>query len=205
MSAMTTVRRAEPEDRATMAAMYARAFDDDPVWTFVFPDAGSRPTQSAQLFSAFIRAHVGDGETLVADDVAGAAVWAPPGKWQIPMTRMLGEVPRLLKALGRRSIRLLGDLQRIERFHASFTTDPHFYLAVLGTDPPQQGRGIGSAVMAPVLARCDEAGLGAYLESSKESNVPFYRRHGFELVGDFTFRDGPTMWPMWREPRPPEP
>jgi GNAT superfamily N-acetyltransferase len=205
MAAMTTVRRAEPGDQATMAAMYARAFDDDPVWSFIFPDAGQRPTQSAHLFSAFIKAHLRDGETLVADDIAGAAVWAPPGKWQIPMTRMIGEVPRLLKALGRRSFGLLGDLQRIERLHARFTSDPHFYLAVLGTDPPRQGKGIGSAVMTPVLARCDQAGLGAYLESSKESNVPFYRRHGFEVVGEFTFRNGPTMWPMWREARPPVP
>jgi ribosomal protein S18 acetylase RimI-like enzyme len=184
--------------------MYARAFYDDPVWSFVFADHDRRLVQSVPLFRAFIKAHEDDEETLVAGDVSGAAVWAPPGRWRIPMTKMLGEVPRLLRSLKTRGPRLLADLNGIERFHAKFTSDPHFYLAVLGTDPPHQGKGIGSSLLSPVLARCDDEGLGAFLESSKESNVPFYRRHGFEVVGEITFKGGPAVWPMWREPRPPE-
>jgi ribosomal protein S18 acetylase RimI-like enzyme len=87
----------------------------------------------------------------------------------------------------------------MEKAHAE--QPDHYYLAVLGTHPDQQGRGVGSALMAPVLAKCDAEGVGAYLESSKESNVPFYERHGFAVVGEVTFPSGPTIWPMWRDPR----
>ena len=81
--------------------------------------------------------------------------------------------------------------------------DPHWYLAVLGTDPSEQGKGIGGALMRPVLAHCDTAGLPCYLESSKERNVPFYRRHGFKVVHEVKLPDnGPSIWTMWREPRP---
>jgi ribosomal protein S18 acetylase RimI-like enzyme len=47
--------------------------------------------------------------------------------------------------------------------------EPHRYLCLLGTDPDKQGRGHGSAVLQPVLDRCEDDGLPANLESSKES------------------------------------
>lgn len=92
-------------------------------------------------------------------------------------------------------------LGKMEKVHPS---EPHWYLAVLGTDPQYQGKGVGSALMAPVLQKCDAEGVPAYLESSKESNVPFYQRHGFEVKGEVNVKNGPTLWPMWRDPHPPE-
>jgi predicted N-acetyltransferase YhbS len=79
--------------------------------------------------------------------------------------------------------------------------EPHWYLAVLGTDPPHQGKGVGAALMTPVLARCDAEGTGAYLESSKPDNVPYYERFGFRVTGQIDMPKGPTMWPMWRDPQ----
>lgn len=80
--------------------------------------------------------------------------------------------------------------------------EPHWYLYLLGTDSAHQGRGHGSAVLQPVLERCDDEVRPAYLESSKEVNIPFCRRHGFEVRSEFCPINGcPPMWPMWREPR----
>ena len=71
---------------------------------------------------------------------------------------------------------------------------------MLGTEPEQQGGGIGSALLDPVLRRCDSDGVAAYLESSKECNVDFYLRHGFTVTDCVDLPGGPPLWFMWREP-----
>ncbi|MGB6107124.1 MAG: GNAT family N-acetyltransferase, partial [Mycobacterium sp.] len=51
------------------------------------------------------------------------------------------------------------------------------------------------------LDRCDAEHAPAYLESSNFDNIAYYHRFGFEVTGEITIPGGPTMWPMWREPR----
>jgi GNAT superfamily N-acetyltransferase len=89
----------------------------------------------------------------------------------------------------------------LERHHP--VRPPHWYLAVLGAEPASQGKGLGSAVLAPVLEQCDADGVGAYLESSKERNIDFYARHGFRVSEELRLGGarGPRLWGMWREPR----
>jgi len=67
-----------------------------------------------------------------------------------------------------------------------------------------QGRGLATAVMAPVLDICDREGRAAYLESSTESNVAFYSHRGFEVTGEVTVPEAALrLWLMWREPSRP--
>ena len=74
----------------------------------------------------------------------------------------------------------------------------------IGTDPSAQGKGIGGALIRQVTDRCDRIGLPCYLESSKDVNVPYYERFGFEVTGETRLgKDGPTIWFMWRDPQVP--
>jgi predicted N-acetyltransferase YhbS len=103
----------------------------------------------------------------------------------------------IVGAVGPRLPRAIKALDLIERAHPR---EPHWYLAVLGTDPAHQNRGVGAALVGPVLAQCDAQGLGGYLESSKEHNIPYYRRFGFVVTGQIDLPRGPSIWPMWRDP-----
>jgi GNAT superfamily N-acetyltransferase len=99
--------------------------------------------------------------------------------------------------LGRRLPAALRLQALLDRKHHE-VAEPHWYLSLLGTDPSFQRRGVGSALLAPVLARAHEQGIPAYLETQKEMNVPYYRRHGFELVEQIQARGCPPMWTMSR-------
>ena len=45
------------------------------------------------------------------------------------------------------------------------------YIWIDGTEPTAQRLGLASAVMQPVLDRCDRERIPAYLESSKAANT----------------------------------
>jgi ribosomal protein S18 acetylase RimI-like enzyme len=196
------IRRATEADIPALAQTLARAFIDDPVATWACASPRLRPLMLERFHGARMRHLLPHAEVWTTDSLSAAAVWAPPGAWKntprqdLELARCL-IYPRLLPRLPLVVSGMLG----IERRHPR-ERPPHFYLAVLGTDPSAQGQGHGSAALAGVLSTCDADGVGAYLESSKESNIDFYSRHGFRVIGELKLPRGPMMWPMWREPRP---
>ncbi len=180
--------------------MLARAFLEDPVAVWSCRPDRLRPRVLERVFAMRLRDLHAHGETWTTDDLQSVAVWAPPDRWHTTPRQDLAYAstllhPRLLLRMPMVVRGLLG----IEGLHPA--EPPHWYLAILGTDPAAQGRGLGSAMMRPVLEECDRDGVGAYLESSKEQNLDFYARHGFRSRPRDGLPRGPRLWPMWRRPR----
>jgi GNAT superfamily N-acetyltransferase len=194
-------RQATDGDIRPLATVLARAFHDDPVMTWLFGERpGPRLRRLRRWFASEARRHRRHGQVLVGDGHEGAAFWDPPGLWKSGWREMLRAAPVMVPAVGPRIPRAIRAFDLIERAHPR---EHHWYLSVLGTDPPHRGRGVGTALVDPVLARCDREGLGAYLESSKPQNIPYYERFGFGVTGQIDLPSGPPVWPMWRDPQPP--
>jgi len=130
--------------------------------------------------------------------IAGVAVWDPPGRWKVGIGQMIRFGPAFIRVFRSRCLRGLALLNAVEHYHPR---EPHYYLFALGTDPLHQGRGIGTSLLAPVLATCDRERLPAYLESSNQRNVPFYQRSGFQVTREIFVPDGPKITLMRRPAR----
>jgi GNAT superfamily N-acetyltransferase len=192
---MATVRLATLDDVPQMAHVQMRAFEDDPLITWMLPADDFR-RRATLLFDCMLRASMIHGSTYTTDDAVCTAVWSPPEAWAFSEEQMEMMAGPFAEAAGERADRALSFFFGMAEVHPS---EPHWYLEGLGTHPDWQRRGIASAVLAPVLGLCDADGLPAYLETQKESNLPFYRRHGFEVVGTTQIPDGaPNIWLMWR-------
>jgi len=199
-TASPSARRATTADAAPLARTLARAFHDDPVACWACPPARLRPRVLERFYAVRLRQMLGDEEVWTDAGHAAAALWAPPRRWRTTLREDLALargmlVPRLLPRLPL----VLHGMTGVERHHPP--EPPHWYLAILGTDPAAQGRGLGSRLLSPALERCDEDGVGAYLESSKERNIAFYARHGFRVTRELRLPRGPQLWAMWRDPR----
>jgi ribosomal protein S18 acetylase RimI-like enzyme len=89
----------------------------------------------------------------------------------------------------------------IAQFGEAHPTVPHWYLPWFGVDASLQGRGLGGELMKHCLRIVDEDHLLAYLEDTNPRNVPFYERHGFEVVGEAQAGGFPRMTLMLRAAR----
>jgi len=201
-AALPVVRRATQADVEAMAAQLARTFWDDPVTSFIFRTESRREAGLRAYFRTQMRAdYLPFGGCYTTDGYAGSAIWAPAGK---PLLTGLRGVLTMLPVLPYVAANLVTTLRILNTVETLHPHEPHWYLASLGTAVERQGKGVGGALMRPVLEHCDAEGLPCYLESSKERNVPFYRRHGFEVVQEVPLPGGgPLIWTMWREPQPP--
>ena len=198
---MTEVRKATKADVSQVSTSLAKAFHDDPVMLHILPP-GARG--QAKKLEGLMRIEAMSGlrheSVWTTADGQATAIWKPPNKWKVGGMELVRQIPRTVSILGSRLPAALAVLTAIEKKHP--VDPPHWHLAVLGTEPAGQGQGKGSAVLQPVLDHCDRAGEPAYLESSKEQNVPFYERHGFRVTERLDLKGGPSMWLMWRDPQP---
>lgn len=195
---MPDVRKATKADVPRLGAMLGRAFYDDPVTAWSFRNDRTRLKWATRFFTMRLAALLRQDEVHTTTDLSGCAIWALPDKWK-PRPLEVLRAYSLFPGVARNAMDVLRGLDRLE--HAHPEKPPHYYLAVLGTEPERQGEGIGSAVLQPVLEECDRLEIGAYLESSKERNVHFYGRHGFRVTDELTMPNGPPVWLMWRDSR----
>jgi GNAT superfamily N-acetyltransferase len=192
-----SVRPARRADFAELAKMLARAFYDDPVTAWFYPNERRRMIHARRFFAIRLRQLAPQELVFTTPERSGAALWTAPGHWREDTRQSLMLLP-MLPALLPRFGTVTRAVREIERHHPE---ELHFYLSVVGTNPELQGRGIASALLAPVLERCDAQTMPAFLECSKESNVRFYSHHGFVLTERIDLPEGPPLWLMWRQPR----
>lgn len=182
-----------------LARVLGRAFHDDPIWAWVFPDGSARARRLPRMFLRFLHHARRRGDTLrTTPGHDGVAIWRAPGHWRETRWTQLRlglSMAPLFRDAGER-ILTLGNT--VESRHPD---EPHWYLSVLGTDPAAQGSGVGSALLRDKLAACDADGIPAYLETETAANVAFYAGHGFAVRDEADVpKGGPHMWFLWREP-----
>jgi GNAT superfamily N-acetyltransferase len=170
------------------------------VANFMFCNPKNRARALRRFFSIQLRKdYMRSGEVWTTPERSGAAIWAPPGK-RPGVREFLHVLPLWIELMPPRHMRLaMRELFVVESLRPRV---PHWYLATLGTDPTAQHHGVGSTLLASTLERVDLEAAPAYLECSKERNVSFYSRFGFQVTKELSAVPGaPRIWLMWREPR----
>ena len=193
------IRRAGQEDRAAVNALLDQVFHDDPVSAWVFPDRAHRKRKHGALMGAFLDSALSEGYVDVAVDGSAAALWLSVPAGGQPQDE--GSAAELRQFVDPDNERVETIAQILDANHP--TGRAHEYLMLIAVDAAAQGQGRGTELITSVLARCDREGRSAYLEASSRRSAKLYERLGFVHTGpEIVLPDGPTMWPMWRDPLP---
>jgi ribosomal protein S18 acetylase RimI-like enzyme len=207
------IRRATDADIVRLSVTAMRAFVDDPVMRWLYPDDDQYLSDDGAVFHGAMAGWLRLGEVWCTDDAAALAVWIPPGRPEIPPPPDGTSDPEP-------SAELLDRFSIIGPLMAQHThPDDHWYLQLLATHPDWQRQGLGAALMASMFERADAEGLACFLETETLVNVAYYRRHGFDVVAEFDVpagdhphrfsswgndpatEVGPHMWSMLRPAR----
>ncbi|MFI5035251.1 MAG: GNAT family N-acetyltransferase [Acidimicrobiales bacterium] len=196
-----------PAELREASELAVRAFHDDPFFCFLLPNERTR-ARALFLVHRSVLTHPGPGARVRSvrdydDRILGVALWLPTGRYPQPVRTQLAQMPGLLRAN-------FGHLQSMRRGFAYFKAsakahqrDPHWYLNLLMTEPAEQRRGVGAALMEDGLTQIDAEGVGTSLETQNEENVTYYSRFGYELRSTVhPVAEGPSLFSLWRPPRP---
>jgi ribosomal protein S18 acetylase RimI-like enzyme len=183
------------EDSERAVATIVTGFTADPIVRWVLPEPHQYLTHAPDLVRRLCGPAFEHEGAYVVEGFAGAALWLRPG------------VERDNEGVAELMQRATSESEREK--HAAFfgrvgehhLHDPHWYLPMIGIDPAQQGRGLGSALLARALTDVDREHLPAYLEATSERSRDLYARHGFELLATVQMGDSPPMFPMLRAAR----
>jgi GNAT superfamily N-acetyltransferase len=191
------LRKAAAQDLVALASALADAFYDDPIFCWLLPRDATRRKRLKRFYAIELRqVALKRGHAWTSEELAGAAIIAPPAAWRVPPRAMLAQARLFGRGLPK-AARLLAAVE------ARHLREPHYYFAHIGVTGTAQGRGLGASLMRPTLDRCDMEGLPAYLEATSERSAALYERLGFEIIGEMSTAGSPLLRLMRRDPQHP--
>ena len=189
----------QTSDPAPVVSLLARAFFDDPEFVWMFPDAADRERRLRVFMGAFYtHQYAPHGHCYVNEQRTEVTYWLPPRTPFVGPREFVKMFPPVARVLGTRLPDVLLQLAHTDKLQ---TKEPHYHLGEIGVLPDQQGKGLGSEILQPVLELADREQMPCALECTNPKNHLFYQRHGFTIRRVGTSRFHPTVWFMQRDPQ----
>jgi ribosomal protein S18 acetylase RimI-like enzyme len=182
-----------PQAKTTMV----HAFSRDPMAAYFFPRAPGRNRGLAGIFRIAIQQGLRQGVVDTLRGGQGIAIWLRSERAKLGLGHVLtsGLAVELLRIGCAAAVRVLRFLSWLEARRHESLTERHWYLLNLAVHPERQGQGLGSTLLRHGLERAGLHGVPCYLETSNARNVPFYEKHGFQVIhSGHPPAGGPQVW-----------
>ncbi len=186
-----------PQQRAAAEALGA-AFFQDPLMSYVFPNAATREKNLRKLFEPVIRCTLRYGGVEFAPGGEGVLLWISGARLPLtaPMIVRSGLIWMPLK-VGVPAFKRLQDHEAFCDREIKRSAPRDFaYLWVVGVHPRASGKGIGKQIIQAALSAMRRGGHSTCrLRTDNPKNVPLYEHLGFNQIQ--TGRVPESELPYW--------
>jgi len=117
---------------------------------------------------------------LVDGEIKGVMVISPPGRESNTAGGLLKFLLRMLSS-ATPAIIWRGMKSALED-EANRPKEPNYCLETIAVHPGAQGRGFGGVMMSHLTDLADGRGVLIYLSTTDPKTVPFYAKHGFQVI-----------------------
>ena len=204
-SALDGLIRLSKSDIGPAVDLLTRAFWDDSLCVYFFPNEEERKKLLPVFFKFRLKQAIQNGEVYATSSgLEGVAIWqhsntVDSSYWKNLRAGGFG----FYRTMGRN---LVNRMMKMDHFtsqrRAKYAVTPYMHLGPVAVDPKLQGQGYSSKLIRPMLERLDRQELPCYLEAQSEDNVSIYEHYGFEVLakGNVPIADIPH-WDMMRLPQ----
>jgi ribosomal protein S18 acetylase RimI-like enzyme len=173
------MKRADEGKRSLVVDILTESFDDNKSVNYVVKRDRNRKERIHGLMNYSFDVCNAFGDVWIADDGQACALVLYPDKKHSTLSAIIWDAKLALSVIGlNRVSQVLSREAKIKSFHPK---GQFSYLWFIGVAPELQNKGKGSQLLKEIIRESESQGRPIYLETSVDRNLPWYKKHGFEI------------------------
>ncbi len=169
--------RATQDDKELVVKILSASFAENNSANYIIKQDKQKAGRLQRLMAYSFDLSFAYGDVFLSDDRTGCALLLFPEKQKTTARTIWWNLKLVKNCIG---IQNLGKAIHRERaLKKRQPAGPFYYLWYIGVLPVHQKSGIGSRLLAGVLAEADRLGRPVCLETSTAERLPWYRANGF--------------------------
>jgi hypothetical protein len=174
--------KATYSDRPLVVNILKASFDNNKSVNYLIPQDDKRDKRLRRFMEYSFDVCYSFGEVFLSDDRKGCALILLPDKKRTTPKSMLWDITFILCSIGLSNVSKA--LNRESQIKSRHPKEPLYYLWFIGVDVEAQNNGIGSKLLAEVIAKGEAQNRVVCLETSTLKNIPWYEKFGFTIYDE---------------------
>ena len=172
--------KADKIHKEKVIEILSECFETNKSVNWIVKQDSKRKERIRYLMEYSFEACIETGQIYLTEDLTGVIICSNSDDKLPILEEAYLTVQYVLKVTGVDGIaKALRRESYINQYHPQ--DEEFLYIWFIGLEKTEQGKGIGSAMLQEVIDKSNKEKIPVYVETSNESSLNFYKKHGFEV------------------------